>query len=138
MRTVKKPARDAIGTRPSSPGRIENRCPRSFKAMPEADYYETLGIPRDATADAIKKGYRAQARKFHPDVNPGDKTAEAKFKEVQQAYDILSETVGSQDMARIGIRRQRSVVVIERIVRVVDDEIREYPCEDDQQNIGSA
>ena len=39
----------------------------------------------------IKKGYRAQARKFHPDVNPGDKKAEARFKEVQQAYDILSD-----------------------------------------------
>ena len=59
--------------------------------MSEADYYETLGVARDATADAIKKGYRAQARKYHPDVNPGDKTAEAKFKEVQQAYDILSD-----------------------------------------------
>ncbi len=59
--------------------------------MPETDYYEILGVARDGTADAIKKAYRAQARKFHPDVNPGDKKAEAKFKEVQQAYDILSD-----------------------------------------------
>jgi DnaJ-class molecular chaperone len=59
--------------------------------MPERDYYEVLGVARDATPEAIKKAYRSLARKYHPDVNPGDKTAEAKFKEVQQAYDILSE-----------------------------------------------
>jgi DnaJ-class molecular chaperone len=59
--------------------------------MPERDYYEILGVARDATPEAIKKAYRALARKYHPDVNPGDKKAEAQFKEVQQAYDILSE-----------------------------------------------
>ncbi|WP_422924638.1 DnaJ C-terminal domain-containing protein [Singulisphaera sp. PoT] len=59
--------------------------------MAQRDYYETLGVARDATADAIKKAYRGLARKHHPDVNPGDKKAEAKFKEVQQAYDILSD-----------------------------------------------
>jgi DnaJ-class molecular chaperone len=59
--------------------------------MAEADYYETLGVARDATPEAIKKAYRAMARKHHPDVNPGDKTAEKKFKQIQQAYDILSD-----------------------------------------------
>ncbi|SIO57834.1 molecular chaperone DnaJ/curved DNA-binding protein [Singulisphaera sp. GP187] len=59
--------------------------------MPDRDYYEVLGVARDATADAIKKAYRTQARKYHPDVNPGDKKAESRFKEVQQAYDILSD-----------------------------------------------
>src|SRR5689334_21586850 len=59
--------------------------------MPDRDYYEVLGVARDATADAIKKAYRSLARKHHPDVNPGDKKAEAKFKEAQQAYDILSD-----------------------------------------------
>ncbi len=59
--------------------------------MPEREYYEILGVARDATPEAIKKAYRGLARKYHPDVNPGDKTAEAKFKEVQQAYDILSD-----------------------------------------------
>jgi DnaJ-class molecular chaperone len=59
--------------------------------MPDRDYYEVLGVSRDATADQIKKAYRGLARKHHPDANPGDKTAEAKFKEVQNAYDILSE-----------------------------------------------
>src|SRR5262245_34872492 len=59
--------------------------------MPDGDYYEVLGVARDASADAIKKAYRALARKHHPDVNPGDKKAEAHFKEAQQAYDILSD-----------------------------------------------
>jgi DnaJ-class molecular chaperone len=59
--------------------------------MLESDYYEVLGVAKDATPEAIKKAYRGMARKHHPDVNPGDKTAEKKFKEVQQAYDILSD-----------------------------------------------
>ena len=59
--------------------------------MPDRDYYEILGVARDATPEAIKKAYRALARKYHPDVNPGDKSAEARFKEVQHAYDILSD-----------------------------------------------
>jgi len=59
--------------------------------MPERDYYEILGVARDATPEAIKKAYRGLARKNHPDVNPGDKKAEARFKEVQHAYDILSD-----------------------------------------------
>lgn len=59
--------------------------------MPDRDYYEVLEVPRDATPDAIKKSYRKLARKYHPDVNPGDKSAEKSFKEVQQAYDVLSD-----------------------------------------------
>jgi DnaJ-class molecular chaperone len=59
--------------------------------MPERDLYEILGVPRDASPEQIKKAYRAMARKHHPDVNPGDKTAETRFKETQQAYDILSD-----------------------------------------------
>jgi curved DNA-binding protein len=59
--------------------------------MAQRDYYEVLGVARDAAPEAIKKAYRQLARKYHPDVNPGDKTAEAHFKEVQGAYDILSD-----------------------------------------------
>jgi molecular chaperone DnaJ len=55
------------------------------------DYYAILGVPRNAKAPEIKKTYRRLARKNHPDVNPGDKSAEERFKKVQEAYDVLSD-----------------------------------------------
>lgn len=55
------------------------------------DYYKILGVKKDAPAAEIKKAYRRLARKYHPDVNPGDKSSEDKFKEVQEAYDVLSD-----------------------------------------------
>lgn len=54
-------------------------------------YYETLGLKRDASQKEIKAAYRRLARKHHPDVNPGDKTAEARFKEINRAYEVLSD-----------------------------------------------
>jgi len=55
------------------------------------DYYEVLGLSKDADDSAIKKAYRSLAKKYHPDLNPGDKEAEASFKEVNEAYDVLSD-----------------------------------------------
>jgi DnaJ-class molecular chaperone len=55
------------------------------------DYYDILGVARSASEAELKKAYRELARKYHPDRNPGDKEAEAKFKEVTQAYDVLSD-----------------------------------------------
>ena len=55
------------------------------------DYYQALGVKRDAQADDIRKAYRRLARKYHPDVNPGDKAAEDRFKEIQEAYAVLND-----------------------------------------------
>src|SRR5437762_7664004 len=55
------------------------------------DYYSTLGVAKTATSKEIKQAYRKLARKFHPDVNPGDKAAEAKFKEINEANEVLGD-----------------------------------------------
>lgn len=66
------------------------------------DYYEVLGVPRDADEDQIKKAFRRRARELHPDVNPDDPAAEARFKEAAEAYEVLSNAETRQTYDRFG------------------------------------
>ncbi|MCL2641361.1 MAG: DnaJ domain-containing protein, partial [Phycisphaerales bacterium] len=66
------------------------------------DYYEVLEVGKTASADEMKKSYRRLARKYHPDVNKSDAGAEAKFKEVQEAYDVLSDEKKRQAYDQFG------------------------------------
>jgi curved DNA-binding protein len=66
------------------------------------DYYSVLGVSKSASAEDIKQAFRKLARKYHPDVNPGDSTAEAKFKEISEAYEVLSDTEKRQKYDQFG------------------------------------
>src|SRR5215475_1031939 len=68
----------------------------------KTDYYELLGVSRKASAKEIRAAFRKLARKYHPDLNPGDKAAEEKFKQLQEAYDVLSDTKKRQMYDQFG------------------------------------
>jgi molecular chaperone DnaJ len=70
--------------------------------MAKEDYYQVLGVKRDAKPEEIKKAYRRLARKYHPDVNPGDKSAEERFKKITEAHDVLSDPKKRQVYDRFG------------------------------------
>lgn len=77
--------------------------------MEYRDYYRTLGVPRNATEKEIKRAYRDLARRYHPDLNPGDKDAENRFKEINEAYEVLSDRDKRARYDQLGPNWQRSV-----------------------------
>jgi len=78
--------------RPYNKTRLGATAGANMATTTKQDYYEVLGVPRKASLKDIRTAFRKLARKYHPDLNPGDKAAEEKFKQIQEAYDVLSDT----------------------------------------------
>jgi curved DNA-binding protein len=96
--------------------------------MAAEDYYKLLGVKKDATGDEIKKAYRKLAMKYHPDQNKGDKTAEEKFKQISEAYAVLSDKEKRQQYDQFGANGFRQRFSQEDIFRGFDfsDIFREF------------
>jgi preprotein translocase subunit Sec63 len=80
--------------------------------MAKRDYYEVLGVNRDADEKELKSAFRKMAKKFHPDANPGDETAEQKFKEINEAYDALKDPQNGRPMIVSAMRHLKMDVVL--------------------------
>ena len=83
--------------------------------MAKRDYYDVLGVSRSASASEIKKAYRKLAKKYHPDTNAGNKEAEQKFKEVTEAYNVLSDEEKKKMYDQFGMRHLTEVHQMEHI-----------------------
>src|SRR5438477_9135882 len=77
-------------------------CNSGYRTTMPRDYYEILGVPRGASADEIKKAHRKLVRKYHPDANKNNAAATEKFKEAQEAYDVLSDPQKRQNYDQFG------------------------------------
>ncbi|MCG2769893.1 MAG: DnaJ domain-containing protein, partial [Anaerolineae bacterium] len=75
--------------------------------MEYRDYYQVLGVGRDASAQEIKKAYRGLARRYHPDVNPNDTKAEERFKEINEAHEVLSDPEKRKKYYQLGANWQQ-------------------------------
>ena len=93
-------------------GLKENPLSNGSGAHGKEDYYEVLGLDRNATSDDIKRAFRSLARKFHPDKNPDDPDSESKFKEVQEAYAILSNPDEKSKYDRYGHNRPGGIHLV--------------------------
>src|SRR5574340_168795 len=88
------------------------------------DYYEMLGVNKNSSQDEIKKAYRKLACKYHPDLNPGDKTAEARFKDIQEAYAVLSDAKKRAQYDQFGDLQYAMTLDFEDAIRGVQSRIR--------------
>src|SRR5665213_2254560 len=92
--------------------------------MAKQDFYETLGVGKSASADDLKKAYRQKAMQYHPDRNAGDKTAEQKFKDISEAYDVLKDDQKRAAYDRFGHAAFEQggalLVILQNVVGFVD------------------
>src|SRR6266849_3031194 len=104
VRTFRRASEPYMGGRFYAEARKQFGCPNPIlsTAMAEKDYYEILGVKKTATEEEIKKAYRNLAKKHHPDRNKGNKEAENKFKEISEAYAVLSDKEKREQYDRLG------------------------------------